>query len=186
MAAVYSVDSITTLKAIDPLSVSIPSGTRALFDGEKRSVINTGGFTPSWYTYRKVGGSPGWPTGVPSETLPVIVRPTTNSTDGAWVSDSLYKIFSTVKPSDTPPNLLKDVNKGIEWIATLTSGSTIRYVSDGTVWKPLFMSPVFSSTVNPPSITPDEIGQVYIFNDGTVKSAYIANGTSTSSDWLAL
>lgn len=186
MSAVYSVDSIATLKTINPLSVTTPTGTRALFDGEKRSVIDTGGFAPSWYTFRKLGGSPGWPTGVPTERLPVIVRPTTNPAEGAWISDSLYKVFSSVKPTDTPANLFKEVNKGVEWITTFASGSTARYISDGTNWKLLFISAVYSSTVDPPSSTPDDIGQYYIYNDGSFKTAYIATGTTNSTDWSAL
>lgn len=185
MSAVYSVESIAALKTINPLAAVTPTGARALFDGEKRSVLNTG-FAPSWYTYRKVTGSPGWPTGAPAEMLPVVVRPTTNPAEGAWISDSLYKVFNSVKPTDTPTNLFKEVNQGIEWITTFASGSTARYISDGTVWKLLFISAVFSSTVNPPTTTPDEVGQYYIFNDGSFKAAYIATGTSSSTDWIAL
>lgn len=186
MTAVYSVESIAALKAINPLSVSTPTGTRALYDGEKRSILNTGGYAPSWYTYRRALGSPGWPTGIPGENLPVVVIPTTNGTDGAWVSDSLYKVFKTTAPTDTPVNLFKEINKGVEWIATFASGSTARYISDGTAWKLLFISAIYSTTVNPPVSTPEEIGQYFIYNDGSTKAVYFSVGTTGSFDWIAL
>lgn len=179
MTAVYSVASVTALKDVDPI-------VNALQSGVKRAVIDTGGFAPSWYTWRKATGSSGWSAGVPDERLPVIVRPTNNPNEGAWVSDSLFKVFSAIKPPGTPAELFKEVNKGIEWIATLPSGSTIRYISDGANWKVLFMSPLFSSDVSTPTVTPDELGQFYIYNDGDGSlNAFIATGT-TSADWLAL
>jgi hypothetical protein len=182
MSAVYSVGTLAELKTINPLSVSTSVGTRALYDGEKRAVLETG-FTPSWYTWRP---SASWATGIPNEIEPVIIRPTTNTSEGAWVSDSLHKVFSTVKPSDTPPNLFKEVNKGIEWITTFTSGSTARYISDGTVWKMLFISPIIG-TVNPPTGTPDEIGQYYIYYVDVVTSAvYFSVNTTDSTGWAAL
>lgn len=182
MPAVYSVGTFAELKAINPLSVSTSAGTRALYEGEKRAVMETG-FTPSWYTWRP---SANWATGIPNEVEPVIIRPTTNTSEGAWVSDSLHKVFSTVKPSDTPPNLFKEVNKGIEWITTFTSESTARYISDGTTWKMLFISPI-KSTVNPPTVTPDEIGQFYIYYlDSNTFAVYFAVHTTDSTGWVAV
>lgn len=185
MSTVYSVNTLEDLKAINPLSTVTPSGTRALYDGEKRAVLETG-FTPSWYTYRKTVGSPGWPTGIPDEHSPIIIRPTTNPSDGAWISDSLHKFFSNTKPGNTPVNLFKEINKGVEWITTFSSGSTARYISDGTAWKVLFISPIVN-TVNPPTIAPDEIGQFYIYYVGDSDPAvYFSVHTTDSTGWVAV
>lgn len=183
MATVYGVADIAALKALNPDSISTPKGDRALLDGEIRLVQDTGNnYSPSFYCWRKFGGMPGWPTGIPAELQPIIIAPTIGSDKGAWVSMSIKTIVSTSKPGDTPVNLFKEINKGLQWLAILENSASIFYVSDGTNWKVLGLEPIVSS-VDPPNIIPDEIGQTYVGNN---LSIYVSKDTSLSTDWVLI
>lgn len=182
MATAYGVTDIAALKTIDPNSVLSPSGTRSLLDGEIRLVENIPNYPPSFYCWRKNGGTPGWPTGVPNEIQPIIITPATGVNEGAWISTSIKTIVSTAKPSDTPVNLFKEVATGLQWLAVLTNSAAILYFSDGTNWKIIGLETIVSAT-DPPIITPDEIGQKYVGNGMNI---YISVETAASTDWVLI
>lgn len=182
MATVYGVADIAALKAIDPNNYLTPQGTRALLDGQILLVENIGNYPPSFYCWRKNGGSPGWPTGIPAEIQPIIIAPNTGASEGAWISTSIKTIVSTAKPSDTPVNLFKEVATGLQWLAVLANSAAILYISDGTNWKTIGLETIVSAT-DPPTIIPDEIGQTYVGNNTNV---YISIETSGSNDWVLI
>ena len=182
MATIYGVADIAALKAIDPNNVPGGTGTRALLDGEIRLVENPGNYPPSFYCWRKAGGTPGWPTGIPAEIQPVIIAPTTGATEGAWVSVSIKTIVSSAKPGDTPVNLFKEVSTGLQWLSVLPNSAAILYISDGTSWKTIGLETIISAT-DPPTITPDETGQIYVGNNTNI---YVAKDTATSTDWVLI
>ena len=182
MATVYGVADIATLKAIDPNNYPTAAGTRALLDGQILLVENIPSYPPSFYCWRKNGGTPGWPTGIPAEIQPIIIAPTTGSTEGAWISTSIKTIVSTAKPGDTPANLFKEVATGLQWLAVLANSAAILYISDGSNWKVVGLETIVSAT-DPPTITPDEIGQTYV---GDNTNIYISIDTIDSTNWVLI
>jgi len=163
MPANHFVADLAALTAIAPSTVRI--------NGYLKLVLNPGNSEPpTWYTY------------VAASTLAtfgtIVLTPDDSPTAGRWYKQSSLTHYASANPATAP------LLRGILWIASLSSPTRrVRYLSCGTAiagdWVPHGNTPIVGSGA--PAFTPDYVGQLY--DDATGNTLYIAEGTTSSSDW---